>query len=225
MKDKGKYLKFSNRVLLFCSCILVFSGCANNNEPMPEIVYSPGLGKELVPPKMVEPKKFDKNSYTNTPRTWLPPSNVEKQWTAIIIHHSATESGNAEIFDKWHKENNHWEGVGYDFVIGNGTESGDGQVEVTFRWKRQIPGAHCGGTSGNWANENGIGICLVGDFSRKTPTERQMQSLAKLICFLQQQYGIPKSRIYGHRTTPGARITECPGDKFPMSRLKSMLDN
>jgi len=191
---------------------------------MPEIVYSPGSATELTLPKAAEPKQSRDYSYTNTPGVWFPPSDLEKKWTAIVIHHSATEKGNAKIFDKWHKENNHWDGVGYDFVIGNGTDSGDGQVEVTFRWKKQIPGAHCGGTSGNWANEDGIGICLVGDFSQTTPTERQMQSLVKLIRFLQQQYEIPKSRIYGHRTTPGARVTECPGNQFPMSRLKSMLD-
>lgn len=223
MKDKRKYLKLPNRVLIFCNCLLALGGCANNNEPMPEIVYSPGIRPELIPPIVVEPKQTEEYSYTNIPRAWLPPANVEKEWTAIVIHHSATEKGNAAIFDKWHKENNHWEGIGYDFVIGNGTDSGDGQVEVTFRWQRQIPGAHCGGTPKNWANEEGIGICLVGDFSRTNPTERQMQSLVKLIRFLQQQYEIPKSRIYGHRTTPGARITECPGDKFPMSKLKSML--
>lgn len=190
---------------------------------MPEIVYNPGSGTALVPPKIVETKQPTDYTYTDAPRAWLPPSHLEKKWTAIVIHHSATEKGNARIFDKWHKENNHWDGVGYDFVIGNGTDSGDGQVEVTFRWKKQITGAHCGGTSGNWANEDGIGICLVGDFSQSSPSERQMQSLAKLIRFLQQKYDIPKSRIYGHRTTPGARVTECPGKNFPMSRLKSML--
>jgi len=71
---------------------------------------------------------------------------------AIVIHHSATENGNAAIFDRMHREHNHWDGVGYDFVIGNGTNSGDGEVEVTFRWQGQIAGAHCGGTIGNWAN-------------------------------------------------------------------------
>ncbi len=224
MKDNRKYLKSSDIATLFCSCLMILSGCASNNVPMPEIVYSPGSATELILPKSAKPKQSRDYSYTNSPGVWYPPSDLEKKWTAIIIHHSATESGNAEIFDKWHKENNHWDGVGYDFVIGNGTDSGDGQVEVTFRWKKQIPGAHCGGTSGNWANEDGIGICLVGDFSQTAPTERQMQSLVKLIRFLQQQYEIPKSRIYGHRTTPGARVTECPGDNFPMSRLKSMLD-
>jgi hypothetical protein len=149
---------------------------------------------------------------------------LEKKWTAVVVHHSATENGNAAIFGKMHREQYHWEGVGYDFVIGNGADSGDGQVEVTFRWRKQIPGAHCGGTANNWANRDGVGICLVGDFNRTVPTARQMQSLLKLIRFLQKRYGIPRSRIYGHKTTPGARVTDCPGWKFPMGRLKSMLN-
>jgi hypothetical protein len=157
------------------------------------------------------------------PADWLPPSGIEKGWTAIVIHHSATENGNAAIFDRMHREHNHWDGVGYDFVIGNGTDSGDGEIEVTFRWRRQIPGAHCGGTPGNWANKDGIGICLVGNFDRTTPTAQQMQALVRLVRFLQKRYDIPESRIYGHNSTPGARVTNCPGVKFPMSTLKQML--
>jgi hypothetical protein len=138
------------------------------------------------------------------------------------LHHSGTENGNATIFDKWHREGNHWEGVGYDFVIGNGTNSGDGEVEVTFRWSEQRTGAHCK-TPDNWANESAVGICLVGNFEQSVPTARQMQSLIKLIGFLQTRYGISKSRIYGHNTTPGAQRTACPGKRFPMARLKAML--
>jgi hypothetical protein len=149
---------------------------------------------------------------------------VEKGWRAIIVHHSATDFGNAAIFDKWHKERNHWEGVGYDFVIGNGSDSADGQVEVTFRWRKQIPGAHCGGTANNWANKDGIGICLVGNFNNTAPSSRQVQSLVKLIRFLQKRYGIPNNRIYGHKTTPGAHVTDCPGRNLSMTRLRAMVD-
>ena len=125
------------------------------------------------------------NTYTNVQRTWLPPATVEKSWNAIIIHHSATERGNAAIFDKEHREQNGWDGIGYDFVIGNGTNSGDGQVEVTFRWRQQITGAHCK-TDNNWANEDGIGICLVGNFNNYSPSNRQLQSLTELVGFLQK---------------------------------------
>jgi N-acetylmuramoyl-L-alanine amidase len=195
-------------------------------EPVPEIVDSPRSQRKIIAPAIVKPARTkQKNIYKNIPREWLPPSRVEKKWAAVVVHHSGTESGNAAIFDKWHREGRHWDGVGYDFVVGNGTDSGDGEVEVTFRWREQIPGAHTGGTPGNWANRDAVGICVVGNFNNTTPTTRQMQSLAGLIGFLQRRYRIPNSRIYGHRTTPGARSTDCPGRNFPMDRLRAMVSD
>ena len=212
-----------NRVLIFYSCLFVLGGCIYNEEPMPEIVHSPDSEPKLVPPAVITLERTQASVYRNIPRDWMPPSALEKRWIAIVVHHSATENGNAAIFDKRHREENHWEGVGYDFVIGNGTDSGDGRVEVTFRWRRQIAGAHCGGTPGNWANKDAVGICLVGNFNHTIPTARQMQSLLKLTRFLQKRYGISRTRIYSHKTTPGARVTECPGKRFSMAKLKSML--
>jgi len=213
-----------SRVFIILSCVFFLGGCAINDEPMPEIVYGSGFESRVIPPKIVNPKQGRTNAYRDIPRDWLPLSQVEKGWRAVVVHHSATETGNAAIFDKWHKERNHWEGVGYDFVIGNGTDSRDGQVEVTFRWRKQIPGAHCGGTPNNWANRDGVGICLVGNFNSTRPTTRQVQSLLKLIRFLQKRYGIPTSRIYSHKTTPGARVTDCPGRNLSITRLRSLLN-
>ena len=210
------------RAFIIFSCFIVLCGCAPEEEPSARIVYSPHTEPKLVKPTIKRPKPVPGNIDRNIPRDWLPPSRLEKKWAAIIIHHSATRTGNAAIFDKKHREENHWEGVGYDFVIGNGTDSRDGQVEVTFRWRQQLTGAHCK-TPNNWANENAIGICLVGNFEYEVPSARQMQSLVKLVRFLQNRYRIPKSRIYGHKTTPGARVTDCPGGRFPMAWLKSML--
>ena len=221
-----KYYGMPCRAIIFCSSLLIWGGCASNYGQMPEIVHSqPSKPRvvQLAPPKYVKPRIIQKTVQRDFPVDWLPPAQAEKQWTAIIVHHSATETGNSAIFDKMHREQNHWDGVGYDFVIGNGTDSGDGEVEVTFRWQRQIPGAHCGGTPGNWANEDAVGICLVGNFDYRAPTTRQMQSLSKLISFLKNRYRISNGRIYGHRSTPGARVTDCPGKKFPMARLKSMV--
>jgi len=212
-----------NRFLIVFGCLFVLSGCVYKDEPMPEIIHSYNPEPKLVQPRIVEPIRTTKSIGKITPGDWLPPSYLEKKWSAIVIHHSGTTNGNTAIFDEWHRQGNHWEGVGYDFVIGNGTDSADGQVEVTFRWRQQMTGAHCK-TPNNWANENAIGICLVGNFNHTLPTERQMQSLVELIRFLQGRYRIPQSRIYGHNTMPGAKVTDCPGKKFPMSRLKSMLD-
>jgi len=211
---------------IICSFLLVLVGCASY-EPLPDIVENQRIEPKVATPKVVksqpEPETEPDTKFSDFPKEWLPPAQVEKKWMAIIVHHSATETGNAAIFDRMHREENHWDGVGYDFVIGNGSNSGDGEVEVTFRWRRQIAGAHCGGTADNWANEDAVGICLVGNFDYSTPSEEQMQSLLELISFLKLRYGISNSHIYGHRSTPGARVTDCPGSKFPMARLKSMV--
>ena len=210
-----------NRSLVFCGCLLILAGCGSKDDGMPQIVYTPPVESTTRPPIIIHPKSVPPVVRDNVPADWFPPSSVEKDWSAIIVHHSATQNGNAAIFDKMHREQNGWDGIGYDFLIGNGTDSGDGEIEVTFRWRKQVPGAHCGGTPGNWANEKGIGICLVGNFDQTTPTAQQMQSLAKLIRFLKKRYGI--SQIYGHGSTPGAHVTHCPGTRFPMNRLKEMV--
>jgi len=216
----------SNGVWLLLSFIagssFMLTGCAND-EPMPTITNDFSKSSPvLTQPSRTTVTPAPAYSNAGVPTTWIPPSNLEKNWTAIIVHHSATSKGNAAIIDKWHREGNHWKGVGYDFVIGNGTNSADGQVEVTFRWTQQTTGAHTK-TPNNWANMDGIGICLVGNFDETYPTARQMRSLARLVQFLQRRYNIPTSRVYGHGTTPGARVTDCPGRYFSMSRLKSML--
>jgi hypothetical protein len=208
------------KVLLVSLTISLLAGGCVEQEPPLQIdsnYHSPTVQIPTIKPTV-------KPAVSTAPvAEWVPPPYLERQWTAIIIHHSGTPGGSAAIFDKWHREGNHWAGVGYDFVIGNGRDVADGLVETTFRWREQKAGAHCGGTPDNWANEKGIGICLVGDFNRAYPTERQMQSLVQLVRFLQNRYNIPAGRIYGHGTTPGARTTDCPGRNFPMFRLKSML--
>lgn len=183
-----------------------------------------------VPAPPSPPPAEDANrtaSELGVPVEWLPPRVKEHNWSAIIIHHSATDKGNTAYFDKEHKGRlddfgDAWIGVGYDFVIGNGTLSGDGEVEPTFRWQQQLVGAHCK-TADNWANTYGIGIVLVGNFDYSLPTSRQMESLTKLVRYLQKRYAIPTEDIYGHGGTPGAHATDCPGRLFPMATFKQRL--
>jgi len=151
-------------------------------------------------------------------RTATPPASSSweprnpKPWRYIVIHHSATASGNAATFHKAHLANG-WDGLGYHFVIGNGTSSGDGVVEVGYRWRDQKTGAHTGKTPNNAYNEYGIGICLVGNFNKNMPSQAQLASLNRLVCYLQDQYNIPPSRVVGHREAPNA-ATECPGNQL-----------
>ena len=50
-----------------------------------------------------------------------------RPWRYIVIHHSATASGNAAEFDREHRARG-WDGLGYHFVIDNGVGGPDGRV-------------------------------------------------------------------------------------------------
>lgn len=210
--------------------VLPFCGCASQQKDSgPRIVSTDETTDPLasLPDASSASDRSYRDSYSRlrhgpVPAEWYPPRSIERRWQSIVIHHSATPNGNMAIFDKWHRERNHWDGVGYDFVIGNGTDSPDGLVEVTFRWHRQITGAHCK-TPGNWHNENAVGICLVGNFDDSFPSDAQMRSLTQLVRYLSGRYRIPAHLIYGHNTTPGAIVTNCPGKNFGLTSIRAIL--
>ncbi len=111
-------------------------------------------------------------------------------------------------------------GLGYHFVIDNGTYGKkNGQIEVAPRWIKQQDGAHC---RANNMNSRGIGICLVGNFSREKVSSEQLASLVYLVNTLKRYYNIPYRNILGHRQVPGAR-TECPGNYFPWREFKRQI--
>jgi len=140
------------------------------------------------------------------------PLYQSNKWKYIIIHHSATDEGNAMYFNKIHHIRGFWKGLGYHFVIDNGTKGKlDGQIEVAPRWLKQQDGSHCKAAG---MNHKGIGICLVGNFSKENVTEEQMKSLVYLVNILRDYYNIPVENILGHGQVSGAR-TECPGKGFP----------
>ncbi len=142
------------------------------------------------------------------------------KWDYIIVHHSATDSGNATAFNAAHLRRG-WQGVGYHFVIDNGTAGKDnGQIETSPRWIKQSNGAHC---KANSMNNRSIGICLVGNFSKDHVSSAQMNSLVFLVNKLRKYYKIPKRNILGHGQVPGAR-TECPGTNFPWQTFRKKIN-
>ena len=140
---------------------------------------------------------------------------LQRTWEGILIHHSATPSGNLEKFDKHHREVNGWLMVGYDFIICNGDGGPDGLIQMSDRWRTQIQGAHAGPGLKRY-NDHWVGICLVGDFSRERPTAKQMASLRRLVRWLQERCAIPDANVRTHRDV---RETDCPGRKFPLKEV------
>ncbi len=140
-------------------------------------------------------------------------------WQAIVIHHTASTYGTAESIEKEHKGMG-LSGLGYHFVVGNGSGAGDGEVHVGYRWLDQLPGAHTAGQYGDWYNRNAIGICLVGDGDREEFTGAQMARLVQAVRALQREFGIPARNVILHRDVAQ---TTSPGQYFPVAAFQEQL--
>jgi N-acetyl-anhydromuramyl-L-alanine amidase AmpD len=148
------------------------------------------------------------------------PLYPNSQWKYIIIHHTATDIGNALLVNRSHHDRGFWNGIGYHFIIDNGTlGKGDGQIEVSPRWIKQQVGAHC---KAGGMNDIGIGVALVGNFNIDLPTNAQIQSLDYLLRTLSRQYRIDLNHIKGHKGIDGAS-TDCPGKRFPLVNVRQCL--
>jgi len=142
------------------------------------------------------------------------------KWKHIIGHHSATPNGNAAIFDRYHREFCHMEyGLAYHFIIGNGTDSAAGQIEIGPRWTEQLRGGHVKNLA--W-DENSIGICLVGNFEETYPTKKQIGAFIQLTGFLKRDLLADKPALLLHREIPGEQ-TLCPGANFPANRIHKLF--
>ena len=182
-------------------------------------------------PEKASPKKIELPSPAKPPASdliFIPPvkSLIDsakpklRDWEYIVVHHSGTSGGNARIFDAYHKQRGMENGMAYHFVIGNGSDSGDGQIEVGQRWLRQIQGGHLASES---LNEIAIGICLVGDFSSHRPDPRQTAALIELVEYLRKLQPDSRLKFRLHREI-NTKPTECPGKLFPAPAIHEILD-
>jgi hypothetical protein len=189
-------------------------------EPLPPLPPKPVRTKRVVKPvRTAKPKPVARRSEPVVAgRGWIPPTR-DRKWKWIVLHHSDDLSGNMAKYDDYHRNEKRWEhGCGYHFVIGNGTLSGDGEIELGPRWPRQLHGAHAK-TPDNRYNDFGIGICLVGKFNDGAgrPSRAQMDSLVRLVRWLKERYDIDLDRVHGHCDCCS---TECPGKNFPWAELR-----
>lgn len=114
-------------------------------------------------------------------------------------------------------------GMAYHFVIGNGTSTKNGQIEVGERWRRQINGGH---VHSDYLNNIALGICLVGDFNRDLPTRSQYEALQELVIFLRKRVGRVDrqlSIVKAHKEINPVP-TDCPGNRFNYIWLHRKFD-
>lgn len=140
------------------------------------------------------------------------------RWKNIITHHSATSNGSATVFDEYHRvAQGRKHGLAYHFVIGNGTNSTDGKVEVGGRWLKQVNGGHVRSADYNACS---IGICLVGNFEKTRPTQAQLKSLIELSDYLKNRRFRGRLKFLVHKEL---EKTLCPGRHFPLARFHQLL--
>ncbi len=134
----------------------------------------------------------------------------------LIVHHSAgtNEAGDwaAVVRAIWdlHVNGNGWSDIGYNYLI-----DPDG---IVYEGRgNDILGAHfCG------ANTNTMGVCMLGNFQEREPTEAALAALADLLTWKSADRGLDPlaaarhpasgltlSHISGHRD---GCATACPGD-------------
>jgi len=199
------------------------------------VVEKSGLGEEegFVPPPPPPPRRFgfwpwSRGRGSEASYHYLTRSVIEqirrapvqrRRWQFIVVHNSGTRQGNARVFDYYHRHVRRMRnGLAYHFVIGNGTSTGDGEIEVGDRWRHQINGGH---VHSDYLNNISLGICLVGDFNHDQPTQAQLDCCEELIRYLRQRCGkIDNGDILvrPHREmNPPRWPTDCPGDRFPYS--------
>lgn len=141
------------------------------------------------------------------------------RWLSVVVHHSGDSMGSAASLAKEH-ESQGLRGLGHHFVITNGHGGGDGEIQIGYRWRDQLPGAHTAGPAGDEFNRRGIGICLVGDGERRPFTDAQISSLVRLIASLQRELGIPDDAVRLHRDVAS---TSSPGRLFPEAVFRTHL--
>jgi N-acetylmuramoyl-L-alanine amidase len=145
----------------------------------------------------------------------------EARWKSIVIVHSGTPAGSPADIAEEHRQLG-YDGLGFHFVIGNGTRMGDGEIHVGYRWIDQRDGAQLAGLGDEFSSSGVIEICLVGDGDRRPFTEEQLHRLSQVVTALAERLDIPSDQIFLHKDLAG---TTSPGQYFPRAEFEQMLES
>ncbi len=133
----------------------------------------------------------------------------------IIIHHSLTDDNvllsDFEAIRRYHMQMNGWRDIGYHWVLE--------KVNNKWAWragrKETEDGAHCKEQGMNFKS---VGICVVGNFDKDTPTDEIYELVAaKCKDIMSRWPKIKVENIKPHREY--ATYKSCPGKNFDMNAI------
>jgi hypothetical protein len=133
-------------------------------------------------------------------------------WRYIYVRHSKSAGGDTVSLMSAGQP------VGDHFLICNGAGAEDGEIQITPRWSTQRAALPPAGAAS--IDSQCISICLVGDFDRNPPSDKQLKRLSRLVCALQARLNIPSENVVVQRRagTPAAA-----GRLFPLAEFRSQI--
>mgnify|MGYP002069250397 FL=1 len=144
--------------------------------------------------------------------------NLLEKVEYLIIHHTDRNNDFPLFVKLRHKYFRGWDDIGYHYLIGNaGIFAENGKI-YTGR-NESFEGAHARGY-----NKNSLGICLIGDFDKIVPSEKQFEALFSLLERKMKEHHIPVKNILGHSELPNVDKS-CPGDLLNMDYVRAMLSS
>ncbi|MCB1209347.1 MAG: N-acetylmuramoyl-L-alanine amidase [Verrucomicrobiales bacterium] len=126
----------------------------------------------------------------------------------ITLHGSGMARGDARQMDRLRRMT-HQAGAAaaHHFVIGNGTDSTDGSVQMGERWSDAVQ------------PDGTLHLCLVGDFTRAGPTAEQLEALDELVDYLTLKTG--RLEVGPHQSAE--HTARCLGPFFPVKLVVHAL--
>ncbi len=131
----------------------------------------------------------------------------------ITVHHDgmdpffatdpASVSAHLEGIRRLHRRKG-WGDIGYHFAVDAAGRVWEGR---SLGWQ----GAHV-----KDHNPGNIGIVVLGNFERQSPSEAQLAAVRRHVTMLMRVYNVPKSRVHTHQEWQGAN-TACPGASLQRS--------
>jgi hypothetical protein len=117
-------------------------------------------------------------------------------WTAVNFTGESTTAQRIEKIRKYHTGEKRWGDIGYHYIVDRAGRVWEGRPI-------QYQGAH---VSQN--NEHNVGILVLGNFEKQSPSSAQLKSLYGTVATLTKQYKIRTKMVRSHREI---NPTTCPG--------------
>jgi N-acetylmuramoyl-L-alanine amidase len=130
----------------------------------------------------------------------------------VVIHHTAGSIKSTMQSTEQDQENRGYGNLAYHYYVDVDPDTGRGHLKAG----RSIEYQGCHGN--NWHNAHWLGFVVEGNYSVDNMSESLYSDVLGALLHVMTKNKIPWNMIKGHREI---KATACPGDKFPLAKLKA----